>query len=138
MVSVQNERRREGMDWIECDWLSTDFLRLDLTLFFIFANLSKKSCSQSSVRQHYLTSTSFFYNFFVYFLKQIFSAFPYFLSLLSVFLGLMFSDIICPLPFFYHSLSNHHKVKVLLLFTFFVCLYVFAVVRHNLTTSLLF
>ena len=43
---------------------------------------------------------SFFYHCFVYFLKQMFSAFPYFLSFLSVFIGLMFSDIIWPPPFF--------------------------------------
>ena len=90
------------LDWIWWDLLSTDFLWLDLTnpLFFIFVNLSKNQCSQSSVWQHNLTSPFFFYHCFVYFLKQMFSAFPYFLSFLSVFIGLMFSDIIWPPPFF--------------------------------------
>ena len=96
------DRCKSCMDWIWWDLLSTDFLWLDLTnpLFFIFVNLSKNQCSQSSVWQHNLTSPFFFYHCFVYFLKQMFSAFPYFLSFLSVFIGLMFSDIIWPPPFF--------------------------------------
>ena len=96
------DRCKSCLDWIWWDLLSTDFPWLDLTnpLFFIFVNLSKNQCSQSSVWQHNLTSPFFFYHCFVYFLKQMFSAFPYFLSFLSVFIGLMFSDIIWPPPFF--------------------------------------
>ena len=43
-----------------------------------------------------------------------FGAFPYFLQFFSVLMWLMISDIIWPPPFFfYHSLSNYHKVNVL-------------------------
>ena len=90
--------------WIGFDGIYCQLIFLDLiwpTPSFSFLSIYQKNqCSQSSVWQHNLTSPFFFYHCFVYFLKQMFSAFPYFLSFLSVFIGLMFSDIIWPPPFF--------------------------------------
>ena len=88
-----------GFDGIYCQLIFSDLIWPTPSFSFL-SIYQKNQCSQSSVWQHNLTSPFFFYHCFVYFLKQMFNAFPYFLSFLSVFIGLMFSDIIWPPPFF--------------------------------------
>ena len=118
------DRCKSCMDWIWWDLLSTDFLWLDLTnpLFFIFVNLSKNQCSQSSIWQHNLTSPFFFIIVLSIFSNKCLAPSLIFIILVCLhWIDVLWHNLTTSL--FYHSLSNHHKVKVL---------------RHILTLPLFF
>jgi len=116
-------------------------------LFFLsfFIQLSQGQCFPT-----YFEPSPFFLffclDFKIKFSPTYFGAFPFFLQFFSVLMWLMISEIIWPPPFFfYHSLSNYHKVNVLRhiltlppLFYFFVWSSKLNFLRHILGPSLTF
>ena len=97
-------------------WLMfSDIIRLSPFFFMILYPIITRSMFSDIFWPFTLFFNIFCQDFKIKFSPTYFGAFPYFLQFLSVLTWLMFSDIIWPSPFFfYHSLSNYHKLNVLL------------------------